>query len=182
MMKHILAAALITTAVGARAGMNSALDCLRASAQGAGLAGCMNESANDAPEVSGANAEPPAAAPTLSAASANAVKTRRSQTIPTPLGYTTAEEGSLKAGFYNGLDTGFDAVFVGIVYPAVLGLEAAGAPRENNAGTAAFFALGVLLAIPAVILACALGAPLGAAAGMIAEKISPGSTEDWLTI
>lgn len=97
------------------------------------------------------------------------------------MGYATAMEGTLKAGFYNGLDSGFKTAFMGITYPAVFGIEACGAPYEANAGTFAFFALGVLLAIPAAIIAGALGAPLGAAAGMIAEKAAPGSTNDWFT-
>lgn len=101
--------------------------------------------------------------------------------VPTPLGWTPAEDGSLKAGFYKGLDSGFKTVFAGVTYVAVAGIEASGAPQRANAGTFVFTALGVLLSIPASVIGVVVGAPLGALAGMIAEKASPGSTSRWFT-
>lgn len=167
----------------ARAGTNAALDCLRASANGGGLSACLNESGDDAAAAvsAGGAASRTAAAPALSAAAPSAGEKSRSTVVPTPTGYTSAEEGTLKAGFYNGLDSGFKTAFMAIEYLPVLGIEASGAPYQSNAGTVAFTALGMLLAIPASVIAVALGAPLGAAAGMIAEKVSPGSTNGWFT-
>ena len=160
----------------ARAATNTALCCLQASAQDGGLTACLNEPGEgDAPAVSaGGTASRIAMSPT-------AGEKRRSAFVPTPTGYTPAEEGSLKAGFYNGLDSGFKTAFMAIEYLPILGIEASGAPYQSNAGTIAFTALGVLLAIPASIIGVVLGAPLGAVAGMIAEKVSPGSTKDWFT-
>jgi hypothetical protein len=117
----------------------------------------------------------------LSVASPDAGEIKRSRVVPTPTGYTNAEDGTLKAGFYNGLDSGFKTAFMAIEYLPILGIEASGAPYQTNAGTIAFTALGVLLAIPAAIVGAVLGAPIGAAAGMIAEKVSPGSTDGWFT-
>jgi len=174
----ILAAALIACASfnGALAETNTALDCLQASAQSGGLAGCLGEPGRGvAPAVSaGGTASWKATAP-------SAGEKKRSTIVPTPTGYTSAEEGTLKAGFYNGLDSGFKSTFMAIEYLPILGIEASGAPYRTNAGTIAFTALGVLLAIPASIIAVVLGAPIGAAAGMIAEKVSPGATNDWFT-
>lgn len=166
----------------ARAATNAALDCLQASAQSGGLSGCLNESGKDASAaVSAAGMAPAGAAPGLSVASLDSGEEKRSTVVPTPTGYTSAEEGTLKAGFYNGLDSGFKSAFMAVEYLPVLGIEASGGPFQTNARTIAFTALGVLLAIPAAVIGVALGAPIGAAAGMIAEKVSPGSTDDWFT-
>lgn len=108
-------------------------------------------------------------------------RSNAARVVPTPLGWAPAEDGSLKAGFYKGLDSGFKTVFAGITYVAVAGIEASGAPQRANAGTYAFTALGVLLSIPASVIGVVAGAPLGALAGMIAEKASPGSTARWFT-
>lgn len=160
----------------ARAETNAALDCLEASANGGGLTACLNESgAGAASPVSAGDA----AARTAMAPSAGEKK--RTTVVPTPTGRASAEEGTLKAGFYNGLDSGFKTAFMAVEYLPVLGLEASGAPYRTNAGTVACMAVGILLAIPAAIIGVALGAPIGAAAGMIAEKASPGSTNDWFT-
>lgn len=166
----------------ARAATNTALDCLRASAQSGGLSGCLYESGKgDSEAVSASGTAPAGTAPSLGVASLDAGENKRSTIVPTPMGYTSAEEGTLKAGFYNGLDSGFKTAFMAIEYLPILGIEASGAPYQTNAGTIAFTALGVLLAIPAAITAGVLGAPIGAAAGMIAEKVSPGSTDGWFT-
>lgn len=184
-MKNMILAVIFTAAYGGRAhaATNSALGCLQASAQSGGIGGCLNESEkrDTSPLPAGGMPSRTGAAPALAAAFLETTERRRSTVVPTPTGYTPAEEGSLKAGFYNGLDSGFKTVFAGIEYLPVLGMQASGAPYKSNAGTAAFTALGVLLAIPAAIIAAVLGAPLGAAAGMIAEKAAPGSTDDWFT-
>lgn len=187
MKRVILSAALIACAFvsgdRARADLNSALDCLRDSARRGGLSGCLNEpgpGADTAVSAVGADSQA-TTTPALNAASPDAAARGRSRVVPTPTGYTSAEDGTLKAGFYNGLDSGFKATFMGFVGLPVLGIEASGAPHETNVGTFAFTVLGVLLAIPASIIGVLVGAPLGAAAGMIAEKISPGSTDDWFT-
>ena len=185
MKKIIPLAALIACAAVNDAGAetNSALSCLHDSAQSDGLAACLNESGKGAPAA--VTAETSALrtqiAPSLGIAPLADDRKRRSTMVPTPTGYTSAEEGTLKAGFYNGLDSGFKSVFAGIEYLPVRGMEAFGNPYESNAGTIAFGALGILLAIPAGIIAAVLGAPIGAVAGMIAEKVTPGSTNDWFT-
>lgn len=178
MNKMILLTALIVCSSFdvARAGTNAALDCLKASANGGGLSACLNE-----PAAGAALAVSAGGAASRSALAPSAGEKRRSTTVPTPTGYTSAEEGTLKAGFYNGLDSGFKTAFMAVEYLPVLGIEASGAPYETNAGTVACMAVGILLAIPAAIIGAALGAPIGAAAGMIAEKVSPGSTNDWFT-
>lgn len=185
MNKKILLTALIVCSSlnVARAETNAALDCLRASARSGGLSACLNESGDGAAAAvsAGGTASRAAAAPALSAAAPAAGEKRRSTIVPTPTGYTSAEEGTPKAGFYNGLDSGFKTAFMAIEYLPILGIEASGAPYQTNAGTVAFTALGVLLAIPASVIGVVVGAPLGAAAGMIAEKVSPGSTNDWFT-
>lgn len=164
------------------AAQTTALVCLQASAQSGGLTGCLNESREGgSAAVSAVGMAPSGPAPALSVASSDAVETKRSTIVPTPTGYTSAEEGTLKAGFYNGLDSGFKTTFMGFVGLPVLGIEASGAPHKTNAGTVAFTVLGVLLAIPGSIIGALVGAPLGAAAGMIAEKVSPGSTDGWFT-
>ena len=166
--------------VHARAATNSAIDCLQASARSGSLAVCLNESGDGAaPEVAPIAADP--RSPSLSAAGPDAGGKPRSRVVPTPTGYANAEDGSLKAGFYKGLDSGFKTAFAAIIYPAVRGIELSGGPQETNAGTVAFTALGLLLSVPASIVAVVLGAPVGAAAGMIAEKISPGSTDGWFS-
>lgn len=166
----------------ARAATNTALGCLRASARSGGLSGCLNESGEGASAAASAVRMPPTGtSPSLNAASLDAGGQKRSAIVPTPTGYASAEEGTLKAGFYNGLDSGFKTAFMAIEYLPVRGIEASGGPYRSNAGTAAFTALGLLLAVPAAIIAAVLGAPLGAAAGMIAEKAAPGSTSGWFT-
>lgn len=166
----------------AHATMNSTLGCLQASAQSGGLAGCLNESGKGtSAAVPAVSMAPAGTAPSLTVASLGAGEKKRTTIVPTPTGYTSAEEGTLKAGFYNGLDSGFKSVFMAIEYLPILGIEASGAPHRSNVGTFAFTALGVLLAIPASIIGVVLGAPVGAAAGAIAEKVAPGSTNDWFT-
>lgn len=177
-MKNMILTALIAfSSFGVvRAETNAALDCLRASAHGGGLPACLDEPGEGAvPAVSAGGA----ASRTAMAPSAG--EKRRTTFVPTPTGYTSAEEGTLKAGFYKGLDSGFKTAFMTVEYIPVLGLEASGAPYQTNAGTVACMAVGILLAIPAAIIAAVLGAPLGAAAGMVAEKAAPGSTNDWFT-
>ena len=163
----------------AHAATNSALGCLQTSAQSGGLAACLNESGKGTP--TGATLSRTGTTPSLSGATMETGVKKHESIVPTPTGYTTAMDGSLKAGFFNGLDSGFKTVFAGIEYLPVRGMEASGNPYESNAGTLAFGALGILLSIPASIIAVVLGAPLGAVAGMIAEKVSPGSTKDWFT-
>lgn len=181
-MKTILLLIAFTIGNGDRAlaETSSALDCLRASAHSGGLPACLNES-GQGDTVAAAHMARTGSAPPLSVAALADGEKKRSTIVPTPTGYTAAEEGSLKAGFYNGLDSGFKTAFMAIEYLPILGIEASGAPYQTNAGTIAFTALGVLLAIPAAIIGVVLGAPLGAAAGMIAEKASSGSTNDWFT-
>ena len=167
----------------ARAATNSALGCLQASAKTGGLAACLDEAGKGASAAvpAGSTACRTGTSPALGVASLDTGEKKHSNIVPTPTGYTSAEEGTLKAGFYNGLDSGFKTVFAGIVYLPIRGMEAFENPYETNAGTIAFGALGGLLSIPASIIGAVLGAPLGAVAGMIAEKISPGSTNDWFT-
>jgi hypothetical protein len=187
MKKIIVSAVLIACASfnggRAHATLSSAIDCLQASAQSGGLSGCLNESGKGTSEAvpAGTPISRTGTAPSLSNASLDAGEKKHPANVPTPLGWTTAMDGSLKAGFYNGLDSGFKTVFAGIEYLPIRGMEAFGNPYESNAGTLAFGALGILLSIPAAIVGVVLGAPLGAAAGMIAEKVSPGSTKDWFT-
>jgi hypothetical protein len=161
----------------------SALDCLKSSAQSDGLAGCLNESGKGTSAAVPADnmASRTGTAPSLGAASLDTGEKKHPANVPTPLGWTTAMDGSLKAGFFNGLDSGFKTVFAGIEYLPIRGMMACGDPYESNAGTIAFGALGILLSIPASIIGAVVGAPLGAVAGMIAEKVSPGSTKDWFT-
>lgn len=144
----------------ARAETNSALGCLQASAQSGGLSNCLNES--------GQGGSTP-------------VWAANTRIVPTPTGWTNAEDGTLKAGFYNGLDSGFKTAFMAIEYLPILGMESSGAPNQINAGTIACMAVGILLSIPAAVIGAVLGAPVGAAAGMIAETASPGSTDDWFS-
>ena len=166
MKKIILSAALIACAAanGARAATSSALGCLHASAQNGGLAACLNESCKDVPAaVTAARTE---SKYSLSVVTLSPEEKRPSTNVPTPTGYTTAEEGTLKAGFYNGLDSGFKTVFAGIEYLPIRGMEAFGNPYESNAGTLAFGALGILLSIPAFIIGVVLGAPLMISGGV----------------
>jgi len=148
----------------ASAATNSALGCLQASAQSGGLATCLGESEKGATTTVPAErlAARAGTASSLSIASLDAGEKKISTIVPTPIGWTSAEEGTLKAGFYNGLDIGFKTAFMAIEYLPILGIEASGAPYRSNAGTIAFTALGVLLAIPASIIGVVLGAPLGA--------------------
>jgi hypothetical protein len=174
-MKHIL---LLTFAlIAARAEAGTALDCLEASAQAGNLEACLQE-ADRNEDVPGIAAASPAPAPALAPAAAPKAAPRR---VPTPTGWTDSEDGTLEAGFYKGLDSGFKTAFAGIVWPAVAGMEASGIPYRRNIAGDLFTALGVVLAIPATVVATFVGAPVGAAAGMIAEKASPGSTKDWFT-
>lgn len=167
----------------ARAATGPVLDCLQASADRGSLSACLNEPKPDASEAVhvGTTGSRLAAAPSLSVAAMKASAEKPSRKVPTPTGYTDAEDGSLKAGFYNGLDSGFKTAFMVIEYAAVEGMMACGAPGASNAGTLAFTVLGVLLAIPAALIGVVVGAPIGAAAGMVAEKAAPGSTRKWFT-
>ena len=185
-MKKIIPLAVLTVCVavnGARATTNSTLGCLQASSLSGSLSGCLNESGKDTPQAAPAGnmASRTATASSLSVATSDAGVKKHESIVPTPTGFTTAMDGSLKAGFFNGLDSGFKTVFTGIEYLPIRGMEASGEPYESNAGTLAFGALGILLSIPASIIGVVLGAPLGAVAGMIAETVSPGSTKDWFT-
>lgn len=167
----------------AHATMNSALACLQASVLSGGLSGCLNESGKgtSAAVPAETTTSRTATAPPLGNATLDSGERKNTTNVPTPLGWTTATDGSLKAGFFNGLDSGFKTVFAGFEYLPIRGMMAFGDPYESNAGTIAFGALGMLLSIPASIIGVVLGAPLGAVAGMIAEKASPGSTTDWFT-
>lgn len=157
----------------------SSFDCLQASARNGGLAACLNESAKDAPPAVAAGEAAPSTS--LRAAPAPVDAKASARWVPTPTGFANAADGTLKAGFYKGLDSGFKTVFMGFVGLPVLGIEASGAPHASNAGTFGFTVLGVILAIPGSIVGALVGAPLGAVAGIIAEKVSPGSTRDWFT-
>lgn len=187
MKRIVLSSALIACAAfnggNVHATMSSALECLKSSAQNGGLAACLNESGKGTNEAVPAGTTPSRieTAPSLGVASLKAKANGHATIVPTPTGYTTAMDGSLKAGFFKGMDSGFKTVFAGIEYLPIRGMEAFGAPYETNAGTIAFGALGILLSIPASIIGVVLGAPLGAVAGIIAEKVSPGSTKDWFT-
>lgn len=174
MKKMIVAALLIACVAPARAG--SALECLKASAQNAGLAGCLGEAEATAPSVAGAETGRPTS---LTVVTLKPVTEKSYRRVPTPTGYRDDEDGTLSTGFFKGLDSGFKTVFAAITSPAVAGIQACGAPYRENLGTIAFFGLGVFLSIPASLLGAVLGAPVGAVAGMIAEKTSPGSTKDW---
>lgn len=181
MKQMILTAALIAGASfdDALAATNSALDCLQASAQSGGLSACLNESAVGAPGAVAAGKTAPSAS--LSASLPPVEANASARWVPTPTGYANAEDGTLKAGFFKGLDSGFKTTFMGFVGLPILGIEASGAPYKTNVGTLAFTILGVILSIPGSIVGALVGAPLGAVAGMIAEKVSPGSTRDWFT-
>lgn len=176
MKKLIVLTVLIAGAAPSRAG--TALDCLEASAQAGSLEACLRDGgrAEDVPAVAAASAPAPSPALAVSAPEKRAVRR-----VPTPTGWTDSEDGTLEAGFYKGLDSGFKTVFGALEWPAVAGMEASGAPYRENAGTYAFMGLGILVSIPAAIVGALVGAPIGAAAGMIAEKVSPGSTKDWFT-
>ena len=167
----------------AHAATNSALTCLQASVLRGGLSGCLNESGESTSESVpvGTTASRTGTAPSLSVASLDTDGKEHESIVPTPTGFTTAKDGSLKAGFYNGLDSGFKTVFAGFEYLPILGMEACGDPYQSNVGTIAFTVVGLILSIPASIVGAVVGAPLGAVAGMIAEKVSPGSTKDWFT-
>lgn len=181
MKRTILSAAFIACASvnGAHAEINTSLDCLQASAKSGSLSACLNESAADAPEaVAAVNTVPSAS---LNAALPSVEAKSSARWVPTPTGYANAEDGTLKTGFFKGLDSGFKTAFMGFVGLPILGIEASGGPYASNAGTVAFTILGVILSIPGSIVGALVGAPLGAAAGMIAEKVSPGSTDGWFT-
>lgn len=182
MKKLILAlTAAAAIAAPAYAAAGSALDCLQASANNGGFSACLNESAGDPSEAVAAGASRTSGSSPLGAVSLDVGEKSITRHVPTPTGFTEAEDGTLKAGFYNGLDSGFKTVFGGFTGLAVLGIEACGGPYASNAGTAIFYGLGVILSIPGSIIAAVIGAPLGAAAGMIAETVSPGSTSGWFT-
>ena len=152
---------------------NSALDCLQASARSEG---CLSEGGDKTAAVGAQPSSRPA--PSLTVLVIKPEK--RYRRVPTPTGYRDDEDGTLTTGFFKGLDSGFKAGFAAITWPAVAGLEASGMPFQENIGTIGFFVLGVILSIPAAIVG-AVAAPIGAVAGMIAEKVSPGATKDWFT-
>ena len=184
-MKKIIAITVLIACAavnGALAATDSALDCLQASAQSGGLSACLNESAPDAPRTVSAisTAARSARSSSLAAADLNGGAMKHARMVPTPTGFAQVEDGTVKAGFYKGLDSGFKIAFAGFVGLAVLGIQACGGPTTSNFGTAAFYVLGVLLSIPGAIVG-AVVAPLGAVAGVIAEKAAPGSTKDWFT-
>jgi hypothetical protein len=175
-MKNILLLTVVLIAGRAEAG--TALDCLEASERSANLEACLNEADrnDDVPGIAAKDA--PMRAPALSAPAVGKPAPRQ---VPTPAGWTEGEDGTLKTGFYKGLDSGFKAAFAAIESPAVYGMQAAGTPYKDNLATTLFMGLGVVLSIPAAVIGAVLGAPIGAAAGMIAEKVSPGSTKTWFT-
>lgn len=173
-MKNILLLTFVLTA--GRAEANPALDCLEASAQAGNLEVCLNESDRNEDVPGVAVAAAPARQEPLAAAPKPAPRR-----VPTPTGWTESEDGAIETGFYKGLDSGFKSAFAGIVWPAVAGMEATGIPYRRGVAGDLFTGLGVLLSVPATVVAVFVGAPIGAAAGMIAEKISPGSTKDWFT-
>lgn len=176
-MNMKMTAALIL-GLAAPAAANPALECLEISARSEGLGACLGESRRGeaAPPVAAGVA--PAPTPALNAAAAAKPAPRR---VPTPTGWRDSENGTLEAGFFKGLDSGFKTAAAAILSPAVAGLEAAGAPYRDSAAGYFFTGLGLLLAVPAWVVGALVGAPIGAAAGMIAEKVSPGSTKDWFT-
>lgn len=174
-MKHLLLLTFVLAAARAEAG--TALDCLDASARAGNLEACLNEEDRNG-DIPGVAASAPAPRPALAVSTPVKTAPRR---VPTPTGWTDSEDGTVEAGFYKGLDSGFKTAFAGIVWPAVAGMEASGIPYQRNLAGNLFTGLGVLLAIPATVVAAFVGAPIGAAAGMIAEKVSPGSTKDWYT-
>lgn len=171
-MKTLIVLTVIACAVPARAG--SAFECLEASARDGG---CLGETAIEAPAVVAGTSSP---APFLTVPARKPVEAKGYRRVPTPTGWRDDEDGTATTGFFKGLDSGFKAGFAAISWPAVAGLEATGAPFQENAGTIAFYGLGVILSIPASIIG-AVAAPIGAVAGMIEEKVSPGSTKDWFT-
>ena len=184
-MKKIIALAVLiacSAVNGAHAATDSVFDCLQASARNGGLSSCLNESSSNPSEaVSVSAASPrPVNSPSLGVAAMDDGAKRHTRMVPTPGGFTEVEDGTVKAGFYKGLDSGFKTVFAGFVGLSVLGIQACGGPNASNFGTGAFYALGILLSIPGAVVG-AVAAPFGAAAGMIAEKVSPGSTKDWFT-
>ena len=170
-MKNILLMTLLLIA--GRAKANPALDCLDAAARAGSLEACLNEEDRNE-DVPGIAAAKPAPTPTLAASAPAKRETRR---VPTPTGWTESEDGTVEAGFYKGLDSGFKTAFSGIVWPAVAGMQASGIPYRENAAGYFFTGLGVILAIPASIIGAVLGAPIGAAAGMIAA--APASSSFW---
>jgi len=174
-MKNILLLTAVLTA--GRAQANPALDCLEASARAGNLEACLNEE-DRIGDIPGVAASAPAPGPALEVSAPAKPAPRR---VPTPTGWTDSEDGTLEAGFYKGLDSGFKTVFGGIVWPAVAGLEASGYPMRHSHAGDLFTGLGILLSIPASVIGAFVGAPVGAVAGMIAEKASPGSTKDWFT-
>ena len=166
----------------AQAATNPALGCLQASAQNGSLAGCLNESGKGASESVAADVRSSRPVPaSLSSASTETGANIPTRYVPTPTGWTPAEDGTLKAGFLKGLDSGFKTAFAGIVALAIYGIDACGGFHVKNIGTYFFTGLGILLSIPASIVGAVVGAPIGAVAGMISEKVSPGSTRGWFT-
>ena len=176
-MKYTILAVMLAASPAAATG--SALECLRGSAQTGGLSACLNESTADAPGAVAAGASTPRPA-NLAGSTLDGGTRKPIRMVPTPTGFAEVEDGTLKAGFYKGLDSGFKTVFSGFVGLPVLGIQACGGPNESNFGTTVFYALGILLSIPGAIVG-AVAAPLGAVAGMIAEKAAPGSTRGWFT-
>lgn len=166
-MNKLLLLAAIAAAVPARAG--SALDCLKSAEV------CLGERSTSAPAVAAVRSSSAG----LTFLSVEPVK-KPARHVPTPTGWRDDEDGTATTGFFKGLDSGFKAGFAAVEWLPVAGMEAFGTPYRENAGTIGFMALGVILSIPAAIVG-AVAAPFGAVAGMIAEKVSPGSTKDWFT-
>ena len=175
------ALALVVVDAGlARAAASPALDCLQASAQSGGLAGCLGEPARDA--AAPAVAVGPASVSTPASLTVSALRpapNKAYRRVPTPTGYRDDEDGTVATGFFKGMDSGFKVVFAAVVAPAVAGIEASGGPYKGNAGTWVFTGLGFLLSIPASLIGALVGAPIGAVAGIVAEKAAPGSTKHW---
>ena len=128
----------------ARAQANPALDCLETSARSGSLEACLNEE-DRAGDIPGVAAAAPAPRPALAASAVPKPAPRR---VPTPTGWTDSEDGTLEAGFYKGLDSGFKTAFAGIVWPAVAGMEASGVPYPSNVAGGPFTRLGGLPARP----------------------------------
>lgn len=170
-MKTLLVLLVVIAGAG-RAEANSALDCLKASAEGGS---CLGDGAANAPVAVPVHSSSPGLTVTV------VVPEKKSaRKVPTPTGWREDEDGTLTTGFYKGLDSGFKAGFAAVEWIPVAGIEAFGTPYRENAGTIGFMALGVILSIPAAIIG-AVAAPFGAVAGMIAEKVSPGATKGWFT-
>lgn len=174
-MKNAFAAliAALSFTAASRAAADS-LACLNAAAAAGTIAACQNEGLRFEPR------------PAVAAASPAADAGKR--WVSTPWGFTTVENGSLKAGALGGMDSGFSVAFAAVEYVPVAILERGNGMMENRQGTAGEYidylamGLGFLLSIPAFVIGALVGGPIGAVAGMIAEKVSPGSTGGWFRI